>query len=777
MAEIDKNNPINEEVDVEEEAVVTFPEEGEEQEQPQPQDFFSNITDTIDDRALKQLASDLITEYQNDKESRKEWEETYTKGLDLLGFKYTERNQPFRGASGVTHPLLAEAVTQFQAQAYKELLPSDGPVKTQIVGLNNQQVEEQSNRVKDYMNYLIMDKMEEYTPEFDQMLFYLPLAGSTFKKVYYDAMLERAVSKFIPAEDLVVPYYTTNLKEAPRITHVIKQSENDLLKKMASGFYREVELQKPQKKEDKVQEKYNQLEGIKPVQAQDSIYTILEMHVDLDLSDYIAENDEDKINIKIPYIVTIEESTRQILSIYRNYKEEDPKFLRKEYFTHFKFLPGLGFYGFGLIHMIGGLSRTATFALRQLLDAGTLSNLPAGFKARGMRIRDDDQPIQPGEFRDVDAPGGNIRDQFQLLPFKEPSTTLFNLLGFCVDAGKRFASIADTQVGEGSQQAAVGTTIALLERGSRVMSAIHKRCYYAMKEEFRLLAKVIQEYLPAEYPYAVYGGERMIKLIDFDDRVDIIPVADPNIFSMSQRVTLAQTQLQIAQSNPQLHNMHEAYRRVYEALGAKQIPELLKPKEQQMPKDPAMENMDAMQMKPLMAFPEQDHDAHITAHSAFMRTRMVQINPPVYANLQGHISQHVSLKASMEINAIMQQDPQMAQMAQENPQQFKVMFDSQVAKRVAEITTQLAQGEMMADMQKADPVVMLKQRELDLRAMDLQRKAQEGTMRLENQEDQFEDRLEFDKIKLEQNDEQSDKRLDIARQKLEQNEQKARTRK
>ena len=777
MAEIDKNNPINEEVDVEEEAVVTFPEEGEEQEQPQPQDFFSNITDTIDDRALKQLASDLITEYQNDKESRKEWEETYTKGLDLLGFKYTERNQPFRGASGVTHPLLAEAVTQFQAQAYKELLPSDGPVKTQIVGLNNQQVEEQSNRVKDYMNYLIMDKMEEYTPEFDQMLFYLPLAGSTFKKVYYDAMLERAVSKFIPAEDLVVPYYTTNLKEAPRITHVIKQSENDLLKKMASGFYREVELQKPQKKEDKVQEKYNQLEGIKPVQAQDSIYTILEMHVDLDLSDYIAENDEDKINIKIPYIVTIEESTRQILSIYRNYKEEDPKFLRKEYFTHFKFLPGLGFYGFGLIHMIGGLSRTATFALRQLLDAGTLSNLPAGFKARGMRIRDDDQPIQPGEFRDVDAPGGNIRDQFQLLPFKEPSTTLFNLLGFCVDAGKRFASIADTQVGEGNQQAAVGTTIALLERGSRVMSAIHKRCYYAMKEEFQLLAKVIQEYLPPEYPYAVYGGERMIKLVDFDDRVDIIPVADPNIFSMSQRVTLAQTQLQIAQSNPQLHNMHEAYRRVYEALGAKQIPELLKPKEQQMPKDPAMENMDAMQMKPLMAFPEQDHDAHITAHSAFMRTRMVQINPPVYANLQGHISQHVSLKASMEINAIMQQDPQMAQMAQENPQQFKVMFDSQVAKRVAEITTQLAQGEMMADMQKADPVVMLKQRELDLRAMDLQRKAQEGTMKMENQEDQFEDRLEFDKLKLEQNDEQADKRLDIARQKLEQNEQKARTRK
>ena len=776
MAEIEKNNPINEEVDVEEEAVVTFPEEGEE-EQAQPEDFFSNIADTVDERALKQLASDLITEYQNDKESRKEWEQTYTSGLDLLGFKYKERQQPFRGASGVTHPLLAEAVTQFQAQAYKELLPSDGPVKTQVVGLNNQQVEEQSTRVKDYMNYLIMDKMEEYTPEFDQMLFYLPLAGSTFKKVYYDAMLERAVSKFIPAEDLVVPYYATNLKEAPRITHVIKQSENDLLKKMSSGFYREVELQKPQKKDDKVQDKYNELEGIKAVQTTDSIYTILEMHVDLDLSDYIAENEEDKINIKIPYIVTIEESTRQILSIYRNYKEDDPKFMRKEYFTHFKFLPGLGFYGFGLIHMIGGLSRTATFALRQLLDAGTLSNLPAGFKARGMRIRDDDQPIQPGEFRDVDAPGGNIRDQFQLLPFKEPSTTLFNLLGFCVDAGKRFASIADTQVGEGNQQAAVGTTIALLERGSRVMSAIHKRCYYAMKEEFSLLAKVIQEYLPNEYPYAVYGGERMIKLVDFDDRVDIVPVADPNIFSMSQRVTLAQTQLQIAQSNPAIHNMHEAYRRVYEALGAKQIPDLLKPQDRPVPKDPGLENMEAMQMKPLTAFLEQDHDAHIAAHSAFMRTRMVQINPPVYANLQGHISQHVSMKASTEINNIMQQDPQMAQLAQENPQQYKMMFDSQVAKRIAQITAELAQGENMADMQKQDPVVMLKQRELDLKAMDLQRRSSEGTMRIENQEDQFEDRLEFDKIKLEQNDEQADKRLDIARQKLEQNEQKARTRK
>ena len=774
---IETENPINEEVEVEEEAVVQLPpEEGEEITEEPEQDFYANIAETIDDKALSQLASDLITEYHSDKESRKEWEDTYRNGLDLLGFKYKSTTQPFKGASNVTHPLLAEAVTQFQAQAYKELLPSDGPVKTKIVGLQNEAIEAQAQRVKDFMNFQIMEKMEEYTPEFDQLLFYLPLAGSAFKKIYYDALMERAVSKFIPAEDLVVPYFATDLKDAPRITHVLKQSENDLLKKMASGFYREIDLMKPEKKENKIQDKYNELDGIKPVETNDYIYNVLEMHVDLDLSDYIAENEEDKINIKIPYIVTIEESTRKVLSIYRNYAEDDNKFTRKEYFSHYKFLPGLGFYGFGLIHMIGGLSRTATTALRQLLDAGTLSNLPAGFKSRGMRIRDDDQPIQPGEFRDVDAPGGNIRDQFQLLPFKEPSTTLFNLLGFCVDAGRRFASIADQQVGDGNQAAAVGTTIALLERGSRVMSAIHKRCYYAMKQEFKLLGKVIADYLPPEYPYAVYGAERVIKMMDFDDRVDILPVADPNIFSMSQRVTLAQTQLQIAQSNPQLHNLHEAYRRVYEALGTKEIPQILKPEPKPFPKDPAIENMEALQSLPMTAFPEQDHDAHIAAHSAFMRTRMVQINPMVYANLQGHISQHVSMKASAEVMSMMQQDQQMMQLMQQNQQQFRAMFDSEVAKRIAQITAELAQNETMMDSQKQDPVVMLKQRELDLRAMDLQRRVEEGNMKIENQEGQFDERLDFDRMKLETQDEQSDKRLELARQKLEkQNEKKTRT--
>jgi len=759
---IEDNNPIDneEEIDVEEEATVTFEDpENEVEEEATEQDFYANIAEDMDERVLSQLSSDLIADYQKDRESRKDWEDGYLKGLDLLGFKYVEQNRPFRGAAGVTHPLLAEAVTQFQAQAYKELLPSDGPVKTQVLGLKTDATNEQANRVKDFMNYMIMEKMEEYTPEFDQMLFYLPLAGSTFKKVYYDAMLERAVSKFVPAEDLVVPYYATDLKEAPRITHVLKQSENDLLKKMASGFYREIELLKPQEKDNKIQDKYRELEGTKKVESDDMMYTVLELHVDLDLSDYISDNEEDSLGIKIPYIVTIEESSREVLSIYRNYTEGDTKFVRKDYFTHFKFLPGLGFYGFGLIHMIGGLSRTATAALRQLLDAGTLSNLPAGFKSRGMKVRDDDQPIQPGEFRDVDAPGGNIRDQFQLLPFKEPSQTLFNLMGFCVDAGRRFALTTDTAVGEGNQAAAVGTTIALMERGSRVMSAIHKRCYYAMRQEFKLLSKIIAEYLPPEYPYAVYGADRIIKSLDFDNRVDILPVADPNIFSMSQRVTLAQTQLQIAQTNPQLHNLHEAYTRVYEALGTKQIPELLKPEVKPVPKDPAIENAEALQMQIAQAFPDQDHDAHIAAHSAFMRTRMVQINPPVYALLQGHISQHVSFKAQKEVMAMMQQNQQMMMMAQQNPQQFQMVMDSEVAKRIAQITSELAQAEAQQDGAKQDPLIMLKQRELDLRAMDMQRRAQTDALRINNQDEQFEDRLDFDKVKLETQDEQSDERL------------------
>ena len=739
--------------------------EGEEEVAETPeQDFNANLAEEMDDSTLKSMATDLIDEYKKDKVSRKEWEDAYIKGLDLLGTKYTEVTKPFKGASGVTHPLLAESVTQFQAQAYKELIPSDGPVRTQIVGLQTPATEQQADRVKEYMNYLLMEKMEEYTTDMDQMLFYLPLSGSTFKKVYYDEMLGRPVSKFIPAEDLVVPYFASDLKDCERITQSMKMTQNEVIKKQAAGFYRDIELIKGNTEPDPLQQKLNELEGVKKT-GSDYLHNILEVHVDLNLDDYEKFDDEAK-KIKIPYIVTIDEGSAEILSIYRNYRPNDPSYQRTEYFVHYKFLPGLGFYGFGLTHMIGGLSRAATQSLRQLIDAGTLKNLPAGFKSRGIRVRDDDQPIQPGEFRDVDAPGGNIRDQFFNLPFTEPSTTLYNLLGFVVQAGQKFAAITDNNIGNDVQNRAVGTTIAMMERGSRVMSGVHKRCYYAMRLEFKMLGKICNEFLPPEYPYDVYGGPRQIKATDFDQRVDIIPVADPNIMSMSQRVTLAQTQLQIAQSNPAMHNLHEAYRRVYEALGTKQIETLLKPAPKQPePMDPAKENARALQMKFATAFEFQDHDAHIAAHMAFMQSRMVQINPPVYALLQAHVSDHVSFKARREVMEQLAEDPQMMQLQQTDPEQFQIRFDNAVATAAAEITEQLVRGEMAAQ-KKEDPLVRIKQQEVDLRAMDLQRKAQETQFKAEQDAIQEQARLDFEYDRLAQQDQQSDERLDVAREKM-----------
>jgi len=770
---VEKQEPQTEDILEEEVEVDSMPGgeevdvsvEGEEVQEERPQDDFNaNLAESMDERDLKDMAMELIEEYKKDKTSRKEWEDAYIKGLDLLGTKYQEVTKPFKGASGVTHPLLAESVTQFQAQAYKELVPSDGPVRTQVVGLQTPATEQQADRVKDYMNYLLMEEMEDYTTDMDQMLFYLPLSGSTFKKIYYDALLDRPVSKFIPAEDLVVPYYASDLKDCERITHVIKMTQNDVTKKMAAGFYRDIELIDSSSEPDSVQKKLNELEGVKG-NGSDYLNTILEMHVDLNLDDYEDFDDKAK-KIKIPYIVTIDEGSGEILSIYRNYKPGDLNYARVEYFVHYKFLPGLGFYGFGLTHMIGGLSQAATQSLRQLIDAGTLKNLPAGFKSRGIRVRDDDQPIQPGEFRDVDAPGGNIRDQFFNLPFTEPSPTLYNLMGFVVQAGQKFAAITDTAVGNDTQNRAVGTTMALMERGSRVMSGVHKRCYYAMRLEFKILARICGESLPPEYPYDVYGGPRQIKQADFDNRVDILPVADPNIMSMAQRVTLAQAQLQIAQSNPQMHNLHEAYRRVYEALGTKTIDQILKPPPKQPePLDPAKENARSLQMKLLTAFEFQDHDAHLAAHMAFMQTRMVQINPQVYALLQSHISDHVSFKAKAEVKEMVMQNPQMAQLGQQDPQQFEIMFEAEVAKVAARITQELAQAES-ASQNKEDPLIKIKQQEIDLRAMDLQRKAEETKFRADQENMRAAQRLEYEYDKLAQQDEQSDERLEVAREKI-----------
>ena len=737
-----------------------LPEEGEQE------NFYANLAEKIDAQELKKIGSQLVTEVNYDRTSREEWVQGYVKGLDLLGFKYQSLTRPFIGASGVTHPLLAESVTQFQAQAIKELLPSSGPVRTEVIGAETEEKIQQAQRVKDFMNYMLMDKMEEYTPDFDQMLFYLPLAGSAFKKIYYDELMQRAVSKFVPAEDLIVPYNATDLQDAQRITQVVKMNLNELKKMQMSGMYLDIDLPKPYYSQNDAKDKVNELEGISPTpETAEDMYNIIEVHTFLDLPRY-----EEEGNIKVPYIVTIDEDSQQVLSIYRNYNPDDPINKRKNYCVHFKFLPGLGFYGFGLIHMIGGLSRTATSALRQLLDAGTLSNLPAGFKSRGMRIRDDSEPLQPGEFRDVDAPGGNIKDQFQLLPFKEPSATLFNLLNYCVESGKRFASIADMQVGDMSQQAPVGTTMALLERGSKVMSAIHKRCYYAMKQEFKILAQVFADYLPPEYPYDVYGGERTIKAQDFDKKVDVIPVADPDIFSMTQRIQVAQAELQLAQTNPQMHNIHEAYRRMYEALGVKNINGILKPPpEPPRPLDPAIENTGALQMVLPKAFPQQDHDAHIATHMAFMMSRMVQINPQVYALLQGHLMEHVSLKIKQQVLADFQRDPAMLQLQQSDEDAFAIEFDSEVAKRQAKMTQELAQMETQFDAQKGqDPLIGLKQRELDLKAMDIQRKAVEEAKKMNFERNKFSAQQTLQEDKLNLNEELGKKRINLAEAKLKQ---------
>ena len=696
---------------------------------------FDNLAELLPDEVLEPIGLELVADYKEYKTSRKDWEQSYIQGLDLLGFKYENRTEPFQGASGATHPVLAEAVTQFQAGAYKELLPAEGPVRTQIVGKPDSAKEAQSERVKDYMNYELMEKMEEYEPEFDQMLFHLPLAGSTFKKIYYDDLLGRAVSKFVPAEDLIVPYTATSLDDAESIIHTIKISENDLRKQQVGGFYSDIDLGPPgPDTNNELTKKERQLEGTKKTGRQENMYTLLECHVNLDLEGFEDKDDElNPTGIKLPYIVTVEEASQKVLSIRRNYEPTDPKRNKIHYFVHFKFLPGLGFYGFGLIHMIGGLSRTATAALRQLLDAGTLSNLPAGFKQRGIRVRDEASPLQPGEFRDVDAPGGNLRDAFMTLPYKEPSPTLLQLMGVVVGAGQRFAAIADMQVGDANQQAAVGTTVALLERGSRVMSAIHKRLYSAMRTEFKLLAKVFKTYLPPVYPYDVVGATREIKQQDFDERIDILPVADPNIFSMAQRISMAQTELQLATSNPQIHNLYFAYRQMYEALGIKNIDAVLPPPAPMQPMDPALEHINALGGKPFQAFRGQDHRAHVTAHLNFMSTNIVRNNPPVMASIQKNILEHISLMAQeqveLEFAETLQQAQQLQMMAQQDPmaqqQLQKISQDIEARKSVliAELTADFAKEEKEITSQfDADPLLKLKSREVDLRAMENQRK-------------------------------------------------------
>ena len=703
-------------------------------------DFYDNLAEEVEDRVSSRISSDLLEQYEANKDGRKDWADTYRTGLELLGFKYEERSEPFRGATGVTHPLLAEAVTQFQAQAFGELLPAGGPVNTQILGKIDPEVEAQAERVRTYMNYQITSVMKEYTPEFDQMLFYLPLAGSTFKKVYYDEFLGRAVSKFVPAEQLVVPYTATDLETAENVTHVIQISENELRKKQVAGFYVDVDIDASQSDPSGLREEMDEISGIEPSRL-DSEVTLLECHVDLDLEGFEdMGEDGEPTGIKLPYVVTVSEDDGTVLSIRRNYKPDDENRKKNQYFVHFKFLPGFGFYGLGLIHMIGGLSRTATAALRQLIDAGTLSNLPAGFKTRGLRIRNDDEPLSPGEFRDVDSPGGAIRDSLMLLPYKGADQTLFQLMGFCVEAGQRFAAVSNLQVGDGNQQAAVGTTIAMLEQGAKVMSAIHKRMHYAQKDEFVLLAKVFGESLPEEYPYNVVGAERTVKAEDFDERVDVVPVSDPNIFSMSQRVTLAQTELQLAQAAPELHNMYEAFRRMYKAIGVKDVDSILKvvDQEEESPKDPAVENSEAFENVTLKVFQGQNHQAHITAHLVFGASPMVGQLPSVAMSLQKHIMEHVSIQAKEQVASQMIQQLQGQAPTEEQALEIESMVAEAIAQGLQEVKAKSA--EISGGGDQPDPLIALKEQDLELRAK------QDAA---ENQMDQ--QRLALDQQKAQQN--------------------------
>ena len=711
--------------------------------------FDANLADFVDEGELGRIAMGLLGEFEEDKGSRSEWEEAYVKGLDLLGFKYEDRDRPFPGASGVTHPLLAESVTQFQAQAFKELLPPKGPVKTRVMGDETPETEDQARRVQEFMNYQITTVMEEYTPEMDQLLFYLPLVGTAFKKVYYDASKQRAVSTFVPVEDLVVPYTASDLATCERVTHVVKMTHNEIRTQQLAGFYRDIPLQPSETNiASDPKEKVDELEGIQSV-GDEMLYELLEFHVSTDIPGF-----EDPDGFHLPFIITVDRASSEVLAIRRNYRQDDPLKHKTQYFVHYKFLPGLGFYGFGLIHMIGGLSRTATGALRQLIDAGTLANLPAGFKARGLRIRDDETPLEPGEFRDVDAPGGALRDSLVPLPYKEPSQTLMALLGFCVEAGQRFASITNLQVGEGNQELPVGTTMALLEQGTRVMSAVHKRLHYAQKTEFRILARLFAEYLPPVYPYQVIGGDQAIKQTDFDDRVDVIPVSDPNFFSMSQRITLAQQELQLVQSNPEIHNIKESYRRMYQALGSENIDALFVPDPPPpAPVDPAQENGAALMGAPLTAFPEQPHMVHIEVHLSFLETGIPMANPMALSMLVSHIFQHVSLEAQNLADQQMPEPPQqmppqmqeggMMQPPPPNPQKeiLKAQLEAQILEpimpRLEEIITPPDDG-----------VVALKQQELEIRAR-------------ENQDDKLiaEKKIQLDKAKLKQKDQSEEEKI------------------
>jgi hypothetical protein len=711
-------------------------------------DFYANLAEVIEPEELSRIALEVSALFEADKSSRSDWEQMYAKGLDLLGLKLEERTKPFRGASGVAHPMLTEAIVQFQAQAFKELLPAGGPVRTQIVGKETVEKYQQASRVQDFMNYQITTVMEEYTPEFDQLLFYTGYGGSSFKKVYYDYQLGRMVSKLCLADDIYIPYNGSSvMSQCARITHRIAMDSNDFRKRVVAGEYLDVDLQSSVMPADpsEIKAAVDKAVGVQPTDDVGEVF-LLEMMVDLDVSGFQdCDSKGEPTGIKLPYVVTLAEDTLQVVGIRRNWRESDKLKNRRNYFVHYVLVEGPGAYGLGFVHLIGGLSKGATSALRQLIDSGTLANLPAGFKAKGARIADDSTPIQPGEWRDIDVGGAEISASLLPLPYKEPSQVLMGLLGFLVDAGKRLSSTADMQVGDGNQYAQVGTTLALLERGSMVMSSIHKRLHYAQTLEFRLLFEGFGIFLPDEYPYEVPGASRKVKRADFNEMVSVLPVADPNIFSTAQRIQLAQMQLQMAQTAPNMHNMYEAYYRVYAALNVRDIDGILLPQNTQMPRDPASENADVLNNMQLKAFAGQQHDAHIVTHLMMGLSPILQSNPMAAMTLQRHILDHVRIKAEEDVEA----DLFKAYGTDPDRMVSAIQKEGMVALRIAQYMKDVRdmQDQLMGGGGE-DPIVALKQQELQQRAQADQAANQIDQQRLQLEQQKLQQRNAMDQQKL-----------------------------
>ena len=695
-------------------------------------EFDDNLAKFMEDGELEKLGSDLASSFEAATGSREDWEQSYIKGLDLLGLKVEERTAPWPGACGVFHPLLTEAVVRFQSQTITEVFPAGGPVRTTILGKETKDKVHQAERVQQELNYQLTEVMSEYRPEMEQLLFHLPLAGSAFKKVYFDPSLGRGCAMFVPAEDFVVSYGASDLMTCPRYTHVMKKNKNDVRKLQVAGFYRDVDLPNPSPDFSKIQDKINDLDGSMEVEDDERLI-LLEMHVDLDLPGFEdLDGDCCPTGIELPYVVTLNKGSGEILSIYRNYREDDSLKLKRQHFVHYQYLPGLGFYGTGLIHLIGGLAKSATSILRQLVDAGTLSNLPAGLKARGLRIKGDDSPIMPGEFRDVDVPGGSIRDNISFLPYKEPSNVLYQLLGNIVEEGRRIGSVADLQVGMGQtgQEAPVGTTLAIMERAMKVMSAVQARVHASLRSELRLLSNVISAFMPDSYDYDFGEETEHSRVEDFDSRVDIIPVSDPNAASMSQRVMQYQAAFQLAQTNPALYDMPLLHRQMLETLGVPNADDIVKLPDEADPQDPVTENMAIMTSKPVKVFAYQDHEAHIAAHMAAAQDPLIAqlvgkspIAKQMQASLSAHVAEHVAYQYRREIEKAMG-----VPLPEENkplPEDVEAQYSKLVADAADKVLQKdKAQAEMQrrAQMEK-DPVVQMQQRELAIKEAEVKRKA------------------------------------------------------